>query len=48
MDNASNCDSTASELPKHIPSFRGALSRSRCMPHIVNLIAKVKKFLQVA
>ena len=44
MDNASNCDATASELTKHIPTFRGALSRSRCMPHVVNLVAKVRIF----
>ncbi|KAF8960348.1 hypothetical protein BDZ97DRAFT_1905934 [Flammula alnicola] len=34
MDNASNCDTTASELPKYIPSFRGALSRSRKASHL--------------
>ena len=44
MDNASNCDTTASELPKYIPSFRGDLSRSRCFPHTVNLVAKVSHF----
>lgn len=42
MDNASNCDSTATSLPAHIPTFRGALSRSRCFPHTVNLIAKAR------
>lgn len=40
MDNASNCDSTATHLERHIPSFRGALSRTRCFPHTINLVAK--------
>jgi len=41
MDNASNCDTTATELKILIPGFRGALSRSRCFAHIINLVAKV-------
>ncbi|KAK6992134.1 ribonuclease H-like domain-containing protein, partial [Favolaschia claudopus] len=42
MDNASNCDSTATSLADdaNIPTYRGALSRTRCFPHTVNLIAK--------
>lgn len=41
MDNASNCDGTAKYLPVLIPTFRGMLSRGRCFPHIINLVAKV-------
>ncbi|KAK7047943.1 hypothetical protein VNI00_006271 [Paramarasmius palmivorus] len=41
MDNATNCDTTASELGKLIPTFRGQLARTRCFPHILNLIAKL-------
>ncbi|KAL6299790.1 hypothetical protein BKA93DRAFT_741807 [Sparassis latifolia] len=41
MDNASNCDATATELEPLVDSFRGAMSRTRCFPHTVNLIAKV-------
>ncbi|KAJ7019651.1 hypothetical protein C8F04DRAFT_975384 [Mycena alexandri] len=40
MDNASNCDTTSDRLPDHIPTYRGTLSRTRCFPHTVNLIAK--------
>ncbi|KAJ6545063.1 hypothetical protein DFH09DRAFT_1509464, partial [Mycena vulgaris] len=40
MDNASNCDTTSDCLPEHIPTYRGTLSRTRCFPHTVNLIAK--------
>ncbi|KAF7969646.1 hypothetical protein HWV62_26741 [Athelia sp. TMB] len=40
MDNASNCDSTATRLGAILPAFRGALSRTRCFPHTVNLVAK--------
>ncbi|KAG1719767.1 uncharacterized protein EDB91DRAFT_1231303 [Suillus paluster] len=42
MDNASNCDATAEHLVTLIDGFRGKLSRSRCFPHTVNLIAKVR------
>ncbi|EIM91657.1 uncharacterized protein STEHIDRAFT_49378 [Stereum hirsutum FP-91666 SS1] len=42
MDNASNCDTTATrELPKHISTFRGKLSRGRCFAHTVQLMVKV-------
>lgn len=41
MDNASNCDVTADELANLIPGFHGRASRTRCVPHTVNLIAKV-------
>ncbi|GBE89936.1 Putative AC transposase OS=Zea mays PE=2 SV=2 [Sparassis crispa] len=40
MDNASNCDATATELEPLVDSFRGAMSRTHCFPHTVNLIAK--------
>ncbi|KAJ7829499.1 hypothetical protein B0H14DRAFT_2366569 [Mycena olivaceomarginata] len=41
MDNASNCDGTSDALPLYIPTYRAALSRTRCFPHTINLIAKV-------
>ena len=41
MDNASNCDTMALHLPSLIPAFHGASSRTRCLPHTINLIAKV-------
>ncbi|KAI0045690.1 hypothetical protein FA95DRAFT_1543462 [Auriscalpium vulgare] len=40
MDNAGNCNTTATETGVLLASFRGAASRTRCFPHIVNLIAK--------
>jgi hypothetical protein len=40
MDNASNCDVTAAELTHLVPGFRGAISRTRCFAHIINLVAK--------
>ncbi|KAL1707230.1 hypothetical protein EV121DRAFT_278135 [Schizophyllum commune] len=40
MDNASNCDTTATELQKLLPSFEGKPWRLRCLLHILNLIAK--------
>ncbi|KAJ7719488.1 hypothetical protein B0H16DRAFT_1606447 [Mycena metata] len=40
MDNASNCDTTSDCLPDYIPTHRSTLSRTRCFPHTVNLIAK--------
>ncbi|KAL1673131.1 hypothetical protein EV122DRAFT_294382 [Schizophyllum commune] len=42
MDNASNCDTTATELQKLLPSFEGRSWRLRCLLHILNLIAKVR------
>ncbi|KAI6040769.1 hypothetical protein EDC04DRAFT_2566588, partial [Pisolithus marmoratus] len=42
MDNATNCDVLANELAILIPEFHGSASRTRCFPHTVNLIAKVK------
>lgn len=42
MDNASNCNTTALEAAKLMPTFRGAKSRARCFAHILNLIAKVR------
>ena len=42
MDNASNCDVLADELTSLIPGFRGKMSRTRCVPHTVNLIVKVR------
>ncbi|KAG2347656.1 hypothetical protein BDR05DRAFT_876519, partial [Suillus weaverae] len=41
MDNVSNYDATAEHLMTLIDGFCGKLSRSRCFPHTVNLIAKV-------
>jgi hypothetical protein len=41
MDNAGNCNTTASELGALLPRFRGTVSQTRCFPHILNLIAKV-------
>jgi len=46
MDNASNCDHLAVDLPKYLPLFRGLAAHARCFPHIVNLIAKVR-FLDI-
>ncbi|KAE9401699.1 hypothetical protein BT96DRAFT_1091397 [Gymnopus androsaceus JB14] len=40
MDNASNNDTTNTELACILPSFRGLLWRIRCILHILNLIAK--------
>ncbi|KAH8105595.1 hypothetical protein DFH11DRAFT_1691980 [Phellopilus nigrolimitatus] len=40
MDNAGNCNTTASETAALVPSFRGMKSRLRCFAHILNLIAK--------
>ncbi|KAH8108920.1 hypothetical protein DFH11DRAFT_1818298 [Phellopilus nigrolimitatus] len=40
MDNAGNCNTTASETAALIPSFRGLKSRLRCFARILNLIAK--------
>ena len=42
MDNASNCDVLADELASLIPGFRGKTSRTCCVPHTINLIAKVR------
>ncbi|KAG2088934.1 uncharacterized protein F5147DRAFT_561336, partial [Suillus discolor] len=39
-DNASSNDMLTTELAKCMDSFGGALSRTRCFLHIVNLIAK--------
>ncbi|KAE9386211.1 hypothetical protein BT96DRAFT_839587, partial [Gymnopus androsaceus JB14] len=41
MDNASNNDTTTTELACILPSFLGNLWRIRCILHILNLIAKV-------
>jgi len=41
MDNTSNCDATATHLGLLTKDFRGGLSRSRCFPHTVNLVAKL-------
>lgn len=41
MDNASNCNTTAIEAAKLMPTFRGSRSRARCFAHILNLVAKV-------
>ncbi|VDC05352.1 unnamed protein product [Peniophora sp. CBMAI 1063] len=41
MDNASNCQTTAKELSKLIPRFLGDEWRTRCLAHIVNLVAKM-------
>lgn len=48
MDNASNCDTLALRLGWLIPSFLGTLSRTRCFAHIVNLIAKVSYYSDMA
>ncbi|KAI5828050.1 hypothetical protein K523DRAFT_373910 [Schizophyllum commune Tattone D] len=40
MDNASNCNTTATELHEILPSFEGTSWRLRCLLHILNLIAK--------
>lgn len=40
MDNATNCDKLAEVLPSLLPSFPGKQRRLRCVPHILNLIAK--------
>ncbi|KAH8113039.1 hypothetical protein DFH11DRAFT_1689602 [Phellopilus nigrolimitatus] len=40
MDNAGNCNTTATETAALVPSFRGMKSRLRCFAHILNLIAK--------
>lgn len=41
MDNASNCDTMASHLSTLIPAFHRTASHTRCLPHTINLIAKV-------
>ncbi|KDQ13378.1 hypothetical protein BOTBODRAFT_84535, partial [Botryobasidium botryosum FD-172 SS1] len=41
MDNASNNDTLTRELAVLVPGFRGADARTRCLAHIVNLMAKV-------
>ncbi|KAI5823657.1 hypothetical protein K523DRAFT_344161 [Schizophyllum commune Tattone D] len=41
MDNASNCNTTATELSNILPTFEGTSWRLRCLLHILNLIAKV-------
>jgi hypothetical protein len=41
MDNASNCDTMADQVAKEIPSFAGKQARIRCLPHTINLMAKV-------
>ncbi|KAL6298463.1 hypothetical protein BKA93DRAFT_744076 [Sparassis latifolia] len=41
MDNASNCNTTATEAAVLLPHFRGALSHAQCCPHICSLIAKI-------
>ncbi|KAE9383088.1 hypothetical protein BT96DRAFT_961105 [Gymnopus androsaceus JB14] len=40
MDNASNNNTTATELARILPTFQGLLWRIRCILHILNLIAK--------
>ncbi|KAE9383065.1 hypothetical protein BT96DRAFT_961106 [Gymnopus androsaceus JB14] len=40
MDNASNNDTTTTELARILPTFQGLLWRIRCILHILNLIAK--------
>ena len=40
-DNASNCDTTATNLMTHIPHFRGLADRLRCFLHCVQLSAEV-------
>ncbi|KAK7021616.1 putative AC transposase [Favolaschia claudopus] len=40
MDNAGNCNTTATCLVRHIPTFRGMLARGRCFTHIIQLVAK--------
>ncbi|KIK76314.1 hypothetical protein PAXRUDRAFT_104648, partial [Paxillus rubicundulus Ve08.2h10] len=41
MDNAGNCNTTASELKKLILTFGGSAACTWCFPHIINLIAKI-------
>ena len=41
MDNASNNDTFTTHLQKLFPSFGGSSFRSRCVAHILNLMAKV-------
>jgi len=45
MDNASNCDATAKHLEDLVESFHGQTSCTRCMPHTINLVAKVCRFI---
>ncbi|KAJ7644487.1 hypothetical protein FB45DRAFT_737456 [Roridomyces roridus] len=40
MDNAGNCNTTASNLVVDIPSFRGMLARGRCFTHILQIVAR--------
>ncbi|KAJ3560171.1 hypothetical protein NP233_g11011 [Leucocoprinus birnbaumii] len=40
MDNASNCNKLVELLPNYIEGFRGEQVRTRCMAHILNLVAK--------
>ncbi|KAL1724695.1 hypothetical protein EV714DRAFT_170969, partial [Schizophyllum commune] len=47
MDNASNCDTTATSLQRRLPRYKGASWRLRCLLHIVNLIAKVRIRIQL-
>ena len=41
MDNVGNCNTTAYNLGAMLPCFHGMVSRMRCFPHILNLVAKV-------
>lgn len=41
LDNATNNDTLCQALAELIPGFLGMAARTRCFPHIVNLIAKV-------
>lgn len=45
MDNASNCNKLAELLPDYIPTFQGTDARLRCLTHILNLVAKVPRFI---
>lgn len=47
MDNASNCDKLVEELPKLLPTFPGMDRRLRCVPHILNLVAKASNFYSI-
>ncbi|KAH8110930.1 hypothetical protein DFH11DRAFT_728116 [Phellopilus nigrolimitatus] len=40
MDNAGNCNTTATEAALLLPHFRGMQSQTRCICHIFHLIAK--------
>lgn len=41
MDSASNCGVLADELALRIPGLRGKVLWTHCVPHTVNLVAKV-------